>query len=58
MHFSQKPSKFSYHFTTWTLPRLKKHLIEYNVVDSISIERLRQILDEAGARLKMSEIFH
>lgn len=55
MHFSQRPSKFGYHFTTWTLPRFKKHLIDYKVVDSISIEKVRQILDEAGARLKQSK---
>ena len=55
IHFSQKPSKFNYHFTTWTLPRFTKHLIDYKVVDSISIEKVRQILDEAGARLKRSK---
>ena len=55
MHFSHKPSKFNYHFTTWTLPRFTKHLIDYKVVDSISLEKVRQILDEAGARLKRSK---
>lgn len=55
MHFSKQPKDFALHFTTWTLPRFRKHLIEYNVVDSISIERLRQILDAAGARLKRSK---
>ncbi len=55
MHFSQKPSKFNYHFTTWILPRFRKHLIDYGVVKSISIEKVRQIVDEAGARLKRSK---
>lgn len=55
MHFSQKPSKFNYHYTTWTLPRFRKHLMDYKVVESISIEKVRQILDEAGARLKRSK---
>lgn len=55
MHFSQKPSKFNYHFTAWTLPRFRKHLMDYKVVESISIEKVRQILDEAGARLKRSK---
>ena len=55
MHFSHKPSKFNYHFTTWTLPRFRKHLMDYKVVDSISIETVRQILDKAGARLKRSK---
>ncbi len=55
MNFSQAPNKFGYHYTTWTLPRFTKHLIDYNIVDSISIEKVRQILDEAGARLKRSK---
>ena len=28
MHFSKTPMSFGYHFTTWTLPRFKKHLID------------------------------
>ena len=55
MHFSKKPIDFGLHFTTWTLPRFRTHLMDYKVVESISIERLRQILDEAGARLKRSK---
>ena len=55
MHFSKQPRDFGLHFTTWTLPRFRNHLIDYKVIDSISIERLRQILDEAGARLKRSK---
>ena len=55
MHFSQKPSKFNYHFTTWTLPRFRGHLVDYNVVESISIEALRQILIKSGAKLERSK---
>lgn len=55
MHFFKTPMSFGYHFTTWTLPRFTKHLIDYKVVESISIEKVRQILDEAGARLKRSK---
>lgn len=55
MHFSKQPKDFGLHFTTWTLPRFKTHLINYKVVDSISIETVRQILDGAGARLKRSK---
>jgi len=55
MHFSQKPSKFNYHFTTWTLPRFTKHLIEYKIVETISIEKVRQILMKSGAKLKRSK---
>lgn len=55
MHFSKTPMSFGYHFTTWTLPRFRKHLIDYKVVETISIEKVRQILDEFGARLKRSK---
>jgi transposase len=55
MHFSKPPKEFGLHFTTWTLPRFTKHLIDYKVVDSISIEKVRQILDKSGARLKRSK---
>jgi len=55
MHFSKQPKDFGLHFTTWTLPRFRNHLIDYKVVDSISIETIRQILDGAGARLKRSK---
>lgn len=55
MHFSKEPRSFNYHFTIWTLPRFRKHLIDYKIVDSISIERLRQIIIEAGGKLKRSK---
>lgn len=55
MHFSKTPMSFGYHFTTWTLPRFQKHLIDYKIVDSISIERLRQIIMLAGGKLKRSK---
>mgnify|MGYP001471429951 CR=1 FL=1 len=55
MHFSKEPRSFNYHFTTWTLPRFRQHLIDYNVVDSISMERLRQIIMQAGGKLKRSK---
>lgn len=55
MHFSKKPSDFNLHFTTWTLPRFREHLINYKVVECISIETLRQILMKAGAKLERSK---
>lgn len=55
MHFSKTPMSFGYHYTTWTLPRFRKHLIDYKVVDSISIEALRQIIMKAGGKLKRSK---
>lgn len=55
MHYSRPPREFGCHFTTWTLPRFRKHLIECKVVDSISIETVRQIIMKAGAKLKRSK---
>lgn len=55
MHFSKTPMSFGYHFTTWTLPRFRAHLIDYKVVESISIETLRQILMKSGAKLERSK---
>jgi hypothetical protein len=55
MHFSKKPTDFGLHFTTWTLPRFRNHLINYKVVEAISIETLRQILIKAEAKLERSK---
>jgi Winged helix-turn helix len=55
MHFSKDPRELGYTFTSWTLPRFRKHLIEDNVVESISIESVRQIIIEAGTRLTKSK---
>ncbi len=55
LHFTKAPQNFSLTFTAWTLPRFRKHLIDYKVIDSISIETLRQILNAVGARLKRSK---
>lgn len=55
MHFSKSPNSFGLHFTTWTLPRFRTHLIDYKVVESISIESLRQILMKSGAKLERSK---
>lgn len=55
IHFARPPREFGHHFTTWTLPRFRKHLTEKNVVNSISIETLRQILLRAGAKLTKSK---
>lgn len=55
MHYSKPPREFDHHFTTWTLPRFRKHLIECKAVDSISIETVRQIIMKAGAKLKRSK---
>jgi len=54
LHFSKKPRDLNLHFTTWTLPRFRKYLTENKIVESISIETLRQILMKAGAKLKIN----
>ncbi len=55
LHFSRSPRDFKIPISYWTLPRLRKHLIESKVVASISIETLRQILLKAGAKLTKSK---
>lgn len=55
-HFSKRPREdFGLHFTTWTVSRLRDHLIERGVVKSISAESLRQILLSAKVRLERSK---
>lgn len=55
LHFSKEPRKFGIPISTWTLPKFRKHLIEKDVVSSISIEKIRQILLQAGAKLTKSK---
>lgn len=55
IHFARPPREFGYHFSYWTLPRFRKHLMEKEVVESISIETIRQILLSAGAKLNKSK---
>lgn len=55
-HFSKRPREdFGLHFTTWTVSRLRDHLLERGVVKSISAESLRQILLSAKVRLERSK---
>jgi transposase len=55
IHFSKGPKAFNIAISYWTLPRLRKHLIDSKVVSSISIETLRQILLSNGAKLTKSK---
>ncbi len=55
MHFAKPPLNLGYTFTAWTLPRFKKHLVENKIVESISIETLRQIIYNSGAKLEKSK---
>lgn len=54
-YFSKEPKEYGYAFTVWTLPRFRKHLMDSKVVDSISVEKVRQIINKAGAKLKKSK---
>ena len=54
-HFSKEPKEYGYAFTVWTLPRFRKHLMESKVVEKISVEKVRQIINKAGAKLKKSK---
>jgi len=55
INFSKSPREFSIPISAWTLPRFRDHLIKNKVVESISIEKVRQILLQAGAKLNQSK---
>lgn len=55
MHFAKNPPELGLYFTAWTLPRFKKYLVENKIVESISIETLRQIIMKSGAKLQRSK---
>jgi len=50
-----EPRKLGLHFTSWSLPKLRKYLIEQKIVDSICIESIRKILNKQGTKLKRSK---
>ena len=52
---STEPSKLDLHFTAWSLPKIKRYFIENEIVDSISIESIRQLLKSEGIKLKKSK---
>lgn len=49
-----EPVKLGLHFTTWSLPRLKKYLIDSGIVKHICIESIRNILKAEGFNYKKS----
>lgn len=51
---STEPQKLGMHFTTWSLPKLRKYFIEKEIVDSISIETIRCLLKADGIKLRKS----
>ena len=50
-----RPQDLGLPFTQWSLTKLRAYLIKEEVVDSISIERLRQILKEEGFSYQRSK---
>lgn len=52
---STEPSKLDLHFTAWSLPKIKRYFIENEIVDSISIESIRQLLKSEGIKLLKSK---
>lgn len=54
---STDPKVLYLHFTTWSLPKLQKYFTENGIVDSISIESIRQILKSEGMKIKKSKRF-
>jgi transposase len=51
---STEPQKLGMHFTTWSLPKLRKYFIEKEIVSSISIETIRCLIKVEGVKLKKS----
>lgn len=49
-----EPRNLSLHFTTWSLPRLKKYLIDSGIVKHICIESIRNILKAESGSYKKS----
>ena len=52
---STEPQKLDLHFTSWSLPKLRRHFMEHKIVDSISIESIRQLLKSQGVKLIKSK---
>lgn len=49
------PRSLDLHFTTWSLPRLKKYLIDTGAVDYICIESIRNVIKAEGTTYKKSK---
>ena len=51
------PATLGLHFTTWSLRKLKRYLIDKKIVDYISIFTIREILQQEGIKIKRSKRF-
>jgi len=57
MTLCTNPTMLGLHFTTWSLRKLKRYLINKRIVDYISIFTIREILRLEGMRIKKSKRF-
>ena len=57
MIVSTHPAKLGLHFSTWSLRKLKRYLIDEGVVDYISIPTIREILRAESVKIKKSKRF-
>jgi transposase len=57
MTASTEPHRLGLHFTTWSLSKLRTYVIEQKIVDTISIERVRQLLKRERMKLRKSKRF-
>lgn len=52
---STDPIKLGMHFSTWSLPKLKRYLIGNKIVNNISIETIRSLLKDEKIKLRKSK---
>jgi len=57
MTASTEPHRLGLHFTTWSLSKLRTYVIEQKIVDTISIESVRQLLKRERMKLRKSKRF-
>lgn len=55
MTASTEPGKLGLHFTTWSLPKLKRYFIENKIVDSISVETVRRLMRSERIKIRKSK---
>lgn len=57
MVVSTEPHRLGLHYTTWSLSKLRTYIIGQKIVDTISIETIRQILKRERMKLRKSKRF-
>jgi len=50
-----RPSDLGLPFTQWSLPKLRDYVMEKGIVESISVEWIRQILKERGIKYRRTK---